>query len=204
MSSAAPARIAIVIAAGGGSTRFADDGTPKLHVEVAGRTVLTWTVELAGIHAPGLPLAIGMRPGDELAVALASACGAIPAVAPDAERGLAHTLTAALDALPADVTGACILLGDDPLAALELPAVLAHAGTRPDAIVAVDRPGGTPHPVHVPRARWSELGSGDTGFGHLLRGAAAELVPPATASTPVDVDTPGDLPRLAAALERLA
>jgi molybdenum cofactor cytidylyltransferase len=197
VSRSQPARIGCIVLAAGQSTRL---GQPKQLLLVSGRPLLERTLDLArgtafeprivvlGAYADDVERAINLR-------------GWRVVRNPRFADGQATSLRAGLDALPADVDGAVVLLGDQPL----VPSWLIDELTArfdPNAHVAVrpryaDGPG---NPVLLGRELFPELLAlaGDVGAREVLRrhaGRIAELDISARPA-PRDVDTLEDYQQL--------
>lgn len=192
-----PLPIPVLVLAAGASTRFGED---KLLAEVAGQPLLAWTLEAALDVVPADHLLVATAPGHDARRELCEVAGVATLVVADAERGMGWTLRDCLDACPADVPGAIVVLADDPLTLAALPGVLATARRDPGRIAAVRRDPFLPHPVYLPRASWPAPPSGDDDHG--LRGLLDDSVRwiEDDGPHPVDVDVPADIDRLRAAM----
>jgi CTP:molybdopterin cytidylyltransferase MocA len=174
-------------------------GGRKLHRHVLEKSVLRWTLDfLGGARA----VTVITRSGD----ALPEDCrGATTAVAIHADRGMAWTLRAGFDAVEIS-NGAIVVLGDDPLAALALPDVLAARERHSGRCVAVQRTPFVPHPVYLTPesigvfAPVMDGAAADRGLRTALEMADTVWVT-TDAPTPIDVDTVDDLSRLTIALQ---
>lgn len=192
-------RIAVIVLAAGTSERF---GTlDKLATPVAGRSLLAWTLDActdARIGSVDRLVVIGH--GSAGATRIADAHRWRTAFAHDASRGMGASLRAGLAAAEADVAGAVVVLGDDPLAARRLPEVLDAALGAPERVVAVRRSPFLPHPVYLPRAAWPapDAPITDHGLRDELGGDVAWIED--SGPHPVDVDTQDDVGRLLAAM----
>ena len=104
----------------------------------------------------------------------------------DWEAGPGASLRCGLEALPAEVTHALVVLADGPtLDPLAVDRLLAH---RDDAeVVAASYDGARSHPVVLARSAWARVP--DTGG----RGLEPALVDCSDLSPPGDVDVPEDL-----------
>jgi molybdenum cofactor cytidylyltransferase len=183
-----PGRVAAVILAAGGSTRF---GSPKQLATVGDRTMLERVVDVA--RAAGLAPIVVVLPG------VVSAPDDVLAVVNDRSReGLSRSLRLGIAALDSDVAAAVILLGDQPtvppawVAALRLQSL----GERP--VVVMRAEGRIGPPVLLRREAFGlvEEATGDEGLGPTL-GRHPELVAHIdVAEHAPDVDTPEDLERL--------
>ncbi|MGI8872529.1 MAG: nucleotidyltransferase family protein [Candidatus Limnocylindria bacterium] len=113
---------------------------------------------------------------------------------PSPERGMAHSLRLALQALEEATGAALVLLGDQPtLPGNAIAAVIAARGSRP--VVAARAQGRIGHPVLIERSHWwlvDEI-SGDGGLRTLLQARPELVTPVSVAMHAADVDTPEDL-----------
>jgi molybdenum cofactor cytidylyltransferase len=187
MSDATP----IVVLAAGASTRF---GSDKLTTELAGRPLLSWTLDaLRAQGATNLLVVVRPNHGPELGACI-DAAGAFAVVARRASDGMGWSLRAGFEAC-GSARGAIVTLGDDPIAARALGAVLTAAERDPEMPVAVRRPNG-PHPVYLPRELWPTgdpaPGDEDSGLRGMLATVGVEWLTGQPRSA--DVDTPEDLP----------
>lgn len=185
----------VVVLAAGGSRRFGPDD--KLLTPISGRPLLAWTLDAVLDVTPPAQVLVVLAPQEPVRQELCAAEQVRTVEAADHHRGMRWSMHAGLQAVPPDAPGAAILLGDDPLAARALPAVLEAASTRPDRIVAVRRDPFLPHPVYLPRATWPAPPAGDEDHGlrDLLAGDVTWLDD--DGPHPVDVDVPADAARLA-------
>ncbi len=195
----ARATIPVVVLAAGASTRFGGDD--KLLAQAGRRPVLQLTLEAvarAGVVAPVVVVA----PGHDARHRLAIAFDARVVVATDALRGMRWSIAAALAQMAADADGVVIVLGDDPLAAGALGAVLEQARREPGRVACIDRGERAPHPVYLPRAAWPAppVDDLDTGLRELV-GSDAAAVPAGDDAPSLDVDTHDDLRRLTAIVD---
>ena len=192
----------LLVLAAGSSRRYGGD---KLGEEVASQTVLDWTLQLARAQLGGAHRILVVERTADLRAGQCVRWDAEAVVAPGAEKGMAYSLQAGLDAAAGE-PAVLVLLGDAPLAALALGAVLEAAAGHEDRCVAVRRDPFLPHPVLLPRSLWPELqperGDPDHGFGALVRGEDTVWVD-GTALPAYGVDEPGDLDRLEVDLARL-
>lgn len=112
-------------------------------------------------------------------------------------EGMAASLRAGIAALPADVQGVCVFLGDMPLVPVNLCGELARLAA--DAgYAARPRVGGKPgHPACFTRAAFADLMQleGDSGANQLLRHRESGVVYCDTDAVGAlfDIDSPGDL-----------
>jgi molybdenum cofactor cytidylyltransferase len=113
---------------------------------------------------------------------------------------VSRSLHAGVAAVDHDAPGVCIVLADDPLAALALPDVLRAASTAPSSLAAVARTPPVPHPVYVPRAMFDVMPvAGDRGLGALLRERPVDWLH-VDAPEPIDVDLPEHVVAVQAAI----
>jgi nicotine blue oxidoreductase len=165
-------RIAAVVLAAGGATRF---GAPKQRVLLP--------LVLASLRATEVEEVVVV----EGAFAL-EAPGARIVHAEDWQRGPGASLRAGLAALGAGVDAAVVCLADGPLlspGAVDRVLAAWKAGT--GEIVAASYGGDRSHPLVLGRAAWSDVP--DEG----LRALQVQLVPCDDLGSPGDVDTPDDL-----------
>lgn len=191
---------AIVLAAGKG-TRMGGDG--KLLVDFAGQPLLRAAVDAAkASHARSVLVVTGHR-GEEVRAAIADANVDFidnPAYA----DGLAGSLAAGVLALPEEIDGALVLLGDMPrVSAYHIDALIAAFATAPPGSICVPvHAGRRGNPVLWPAALFSELAAqkGDIG-GRELLGRHAErlrMVEMPDDAVLIDIDEPHDLTALTA------
>lgn len=117
---------------------------------------------------------------------------------PDAASGMASSLKAGLAALPPDVAGVAVCLGDMPLAPAAIDRLIAAFDPAGGGdVVAPTRGGRRGHPVLWGRAYFGAIRelSGDVGARSLLSSCADRLVLVETEDEGAlfDVDTPEDL-----------
>ncbi len=193
-----PARTAAIVLAAGSASRF---GSPKLLARLGGRPVLQHVLDtLAG---SGL---------GEVIVVLGDAAGAVEqGIAWHGERrvrnprpgdGLASSLRLGLGAVSPAMQAALIVLGDQPLLRADVVNALLSAERSPTALAVVPAyADGGANPVLLLRSGFGLVDrlQGDQGLGaELARQGGAVLRLPVAGANP-DVDTPGDLARLAEA-----
>ncbi len=192
-------RLAAIILAAGRSSRF-EDGH-KLLADFRGRPILAHVLDLA----KGYPLADrvvvtgAMREGVE---ALAAEAGLRTAHNPAFAQGLSTSLKTGIAALPPEIDGAFILLGDMPLIARETLQTLENAAQNAPEMAAFVPVFGNEwaHPVLLMRKVFPDLMSlsGDQGARKLLQARAdVALVPVEDAGSLADIDTRADLVRAA-------
>lgn len=188
---------AIVLAAGQGS-RFGPE--PKLLAQLDGKPLVRHAVEAAHASACAPVLVVLGNRGPEVAGALAGLQATFidnPAFA----QGLSTSLKAGFAALPAEASGAVVLLGDMPRVTPALIDGLVaawEAAGRPVAAVPTSA-GRRGNPVLLSRALAPEIArlSGDAGAGPLLRSLPGVLEwATGQAAVLQDVDTPAGLAAL--------
>ncbi|SIM77479.1 nicotine blue oxidoreductase [Micromonospora cremea] len=184
--------IAGLLLAAGAGRRY---GRPKALVELAGEPLVRRGIRL--LRDGGCaPVHVVLGAGADELPALP---GAVPVRHDRWQEGLGSSLRRGLASLPVDAPAVVVILVDQPLISpVAVRRVLrAHAD---GAAVAVATYAGRPgHPVLLGRSTWPLLEGyavGDRGARDLLR-ARPDLVvevPCDDAGSPVDVDTPADLP----------
>jgi molybdenum cofactor cytidylyltransferase len=192
-----PPDVAAVILAAGRSRRF---GSAKLAAELEGRPLIRHVVDTA--VAAGLePLVVVVGPDESLATVDLSP--ARPVTNPNPDEGLSSSVRIGLAALAVEpaVTGAVILLGDQPRVRVTTIRALLDARTTAPLVAPAYADDDAPNPVLARREAWrlaDEL-VGDRGFSPLLA-SHPELVRrvPVPGANP-DVDAPADLARLSSA-----
>jgi molybdenum cofactor cytidylyltransferase len=115
---------------------------------------------------------------------------------PDPGKGMSHSLRLGFAALPADVSAAVLLLGDEPRVPVShLRALIAARGAHP--LVASAHGDLLLPPTLVERSHFDLVAalSGDRGLREVLRSSDDVASVPLPAP-PADVDTPEDLRRL--------
>ena len=183
-----------LILAAGGSARM---GRPKQLLPLGGRPLLQYVVDLAASELAETVLVLGASAA-EIQTAVALPPGVRVVVEPRRGRGPGHLAPGGAGGDGAGVTGALVLLGDQP-------------GVRSDAVRAVaaapgaDRAGLLRRPPGPPGAArpsvWSEVMAlgGDAGARELIRRVPGLLVEVEVGGDPPpDVDTPEDYARLTA------
>jgi molybdenum cofactor cytidylyltransferase len=191
--------VAGVILAAGRSTRMAPRN--KLLEEIGGRPVIARVAEIA-LASAARPIVVvtGFEAG-RVAEAL-DGLDVLPVHNPDFAAGLSTSLRAGLAALPADSSGALVLLGDMPFVeAGDLAALIAAFAARDRNSICVPvRHGRIGNPILWGRAYFPEMMrlGGDAGAKLLLevhRDCVTE-VEAASDGIFADVDAPADLARL--------
>ena len=195
-------RIAAIILAAGQSTRM---GTiNKLTIAIDGKPMVRHAAEAALASAARPVIAVtGHEPG-----AIAAALGGLPlTIVHNGEyaQGLSTSMKAGLAALPADIDGVVILLGDMPrIAAGEIDKLIAAFNpVEGRAIVVPTRKGQRGNPVLLGKQTFLELArvEGDSGARAVIA-AHPDLVGEAemdTDSVLTDIDTPQALAKLRSA-----
>ena len=191
-------RIAALVLAAGRSTRMGADN--KLLARVDGKTIVRRVVETA--------LASNARPvhvvvGHQAALVKAELEGlSVNYVAnPSFAGGLSTSLKTGLAALPAQIDGAVIMLGDMPEIDPQLidRLIAAFAPKEGRSIIVPMAGGKRGNPVVWSRSYFAEMAevSGDTGAKHLLGAHPDEIVEvPASDAIHADIDTPDALSAL--------
>ena len=179
-------RIAGLILAAGSSRRF---GSPKQLARIGDLTMLEMVIALAR-EADLDPIVAVVAPR------IAVAPDVVPIINTQPESGLSCSLRMGIEAMPAEVDGALILLGDQPTLAVEtVRAVMEAAGSgRP--VIAARAEGRLAPPVLLMRVAFglAEAATGDEGLRSILA-TDPELVTPVDVPTHApDVNTPADLP----------
>ncbi|MGC5288520.1 nucleotidyltransferase family protein [Micromonospora sp. DT231] len=184
--------IAGLLLAAGAGRRY---GRPKALVELEGEPLVRRGVRL--LDAGGCaPVHVVLGAGADEVPDLP---GAMPVRHDRWSEGLGSSLRRGLVSLPADVSAVVVVLVDQPL----LSPVAVHrvrAAYAGGALVAVATYAGRPgHPVLLGRDTWPLLDGyavGDRGARDLLRERPDLVVevPCDDVGSPVDVDTPADLP----------
>ena len=197
--------VGAVVLAAGRSSRMA--GGNKLAAGLAGKPVLRRTVEAV---TASLARPIVVVTGHD-ADAIGNLIQDLPVSCCFNERfadGMATSLGAGIAALPGNVSGALIVLGDMPLISTgiidELIAAFERAGE--DAIVVPVHEGRRGHPVLWGRAHFCALMAleGDQGGKQVLEAHADKLVELEISDPGIftDVDTDAALARLASGFDR--
>jgi CTP:molybdopterin cytidylyltransferase MocA len=181
-------QVAAVILAAGASTRF---GSPKQDAPIGSGTMLAAVGTLA--RAAGLSPVIVVVPQGR-----AVPPDVVPVINADPVAGLSRSLRLGLSAVPAELSAAVVLLGDQPtLPAGTIRALLAAPTDLP--IIAALAAGRIAPPVLLRREAFALAAEaeGDEGLRPVLE-AHPELVHRVEVGThPPDVDSPADLARIA-------
>lgn len=185
-------KIAAVVLAAGVSSRM---GSNKLLVEIGGKPLIRRTVETALASAASSILVVTGNRGDEIRSSL-SGLNLRFIDNPTFSKGLSESLKRGLSALPDDVDGALILLGDMPDVSTELidRLIAAFNPGEDRAICVATRHGKRGNPVLWARRFFAEMMAieGDVGAKHLMA-AYDELVCEVEAADDgplIDIDTP--------------
>ena len=184
---------AAVILAAGASTRF---GSPKQLARIGDRTMLEAVVELA-VSAGLAPIIVVVPSG------LPPPAGVTPVINDEPRAGMSRSLRLGLAAVPADVSAAVVLLGDQPTVSIRtLDALLEVAAVTDRPVVAAHANGRVGPPVVLARSAFMLAGeaAGDEGLRRVFEEHADLLATVEVGEHTPDVDTPADL----AALGRIA
>jgi molybdenum cofactor cytidylyltransferase len=187
---------AIVLAAGLGA-RF---GGGKLLAPFQGRPLIAGALS-AALASPAITVVVAIGETDRTleitALNLDDDADLRVVRVENPARGMGASLASAARAVPADMDGVLVFLGDMPLIGPDVAPALIAALTGPDGIVAPMHEGRRGHPVlfgrdWIPALRALE---GDTGAQGLIRQAGERLVLVPTEDPGVlfDVDRPEDL-----------
>jgi CTP:molybdopterin cytidylyltransferase MocA len=183
-----PMRIAAVVLAAGASTRF---GSPKQLARIGDRTMLASVIDTAR-EAELAPILVVIAPG------IAVPRDVVPVINAQPEAGMSRSLMMGIAAIPGEVDGAVILLGDQPTLTLDtIRAVV--AGARSDRpVVAARADGRLGPPVLVMRDAFDLVkgATGDEGLRSILADHPALVTPIDVKIHAPDIDTPADLERL--------
>jgi molybdenum cofactor cytidylyltransferase len=187
--------IAGLLLAAGRSTRF---GADKLTAKLDGKAVVRWSAQcLRALDA----VYVVIPPGADAITQALARLDVTFVVNLGRAEGIASSLRAGIAALPAEVDAVVVALGDQPLASPDVTRALVErwkAGGA-DAVAALYRDG-RGHPVLFARACFVALGAleGDVGAREVLDALGDRLALVGIDSeTPLDVDTPEALARLA-------
>lgn len=196
MNKSKPTIAAIVLAAG----RSSRMGANKMLLPLDGHPLVWHVVQTACASSAEVVLVVLGNEADTVAAALPE--GQYQRVDnPHFADGLSTSLQAGLDALPAGIDGALILLADTPRTSLAtLETILAAARESPERIVATNQGGKPTPPVYWPRALFADLHTihGDEGGRSLLARSpdAVRLVELADPNEALDIDAPEDYQRI--------
>lgn len=196
MNTSKPTIAAIVLAAG----RSSRMGANKMLLPLDGHPLVWHMVQTACASSADVVSVVLGNEADTVAAALPE--GQYQRVDnPHFADGLSTSLQAGLDALPAEIDGALILLADTPRTSLAtLETILAAARESPERIVATNQGGKPTPPVYWPRALFADLHTihGDEGGRSLLARSpdAVRLVELADPNEALDIDAPEDYQRI--------
>jgi molybdenum cofactor cytidylyltransferase len=192
-------RIAALILAAGRSTRYG--GANKLLEDLNGAPIVRHAVR-AALQSRARPVVVVTgHQGEQVSAALAGLDVRLVAN-PDYVQGLSTSLKAGVAALPADVDGVLVCLGDMPrITADHLDRLISAFAPKESRSIAVPvHNGKRGNPVLFGRSLFAEIleAEGDTGAKHLIGRHADEVaeVDLGTSAIFVDVDTPDALARL--------
>lgn len=194
--------IAAIVLAAGRSSRM---GEHKLLLSLGGRPLVTYAVDAACRSEVASVIVVVGHNAHHIMSALDGMCCRIVTNELYAD-GMATSLRVGIATLPSDVTGALILLADQPLVTFAMMnRMLAAADREPYAIHAAVYNGKRGNPVYFPRALFGELRavSGDEGGRSVIARHAeiVRLVSMPVVEAALDVDTPGEYERLIAGWE---
>jgi molybdenum cofactor cytidylyltransferase len=195
-------KIGAIVLAAGQSSRFRAAGGPdltKLVAKLDGKPIVRRVVE-AALAAKARPVVVVTGYARESVEAAVADLDVGVAFNPRFASGLASSLSVGLSAIPRDVIGALVLLGDMPWIEPQLIDALVDAFlAREGAVAAVPlREGRRGNPVLLGRGLFEAAMrlTGDEGARRLIGAlSASELVEVAARDTGVtlDIDTPSDL-----------
>lgn len=192
-------KIAAIVLAAGRSSRM---GSHKLLLQLGGRPLVTYAVRAATQSAASPVIVVLGHDAERVRDALPG--GAYrTAVNERYGDGMATSLHVGIAAIDEPVTGALVLLADQPLlTARVLDRVLGEASARPERIVAATYGGSRGHPVYFPVSLFPEIQAieGDEGARSVLA-RHADLVTRIAIEPPfvgLDVDEPSVYERLVA------
>jgi molybdenum cofactor cytidylyltransferase len=203
--------IAAILLAAGTSSRFRAAGgehSTKLAAPLAGKPLVRHAAE-AALASLARPIVVVTGHGRDVVEAALAGLDVRFAHNPDYQQGLASSLKTGIAALPGNVAGALILLGDMPAVTSALiDRLIAAFGERPDALAAapiVD--GRRGNPALLARALFPSIAalSGDEGARKLLDNAEPGRVIGLHISgigAVLDVDTPQSLAEARRLLEK--
>jgi molybdenum cofactor cytidylyltransferase len=185
-------RLYAIVLAAGASTRF---GSPKQLVRIDGRPLLhTMVTRAAEVTGNALIVVLGAGAA-KLAPLLKHSPGSV-VVNRYWREGLASSIRAGVERLPATCAGALLVLADQPaITADDLKRLAGTWRRRPQCIVAALYAGATGAPAIFPRSSFAELAAlrGDSGAQSILRRSADRVVRVPMPSAELDLDTPEDL-----------
>ncbi len=185
----------VIILAAGTSARM---GAAKQLLDCAGEPLLLRMVRVAlASQAEEVVVVLGARMAECAAVLAGQPVRLIEN--PAWQEGMASSIRAGVAALPPEVAGCVIMLGDQPLVT---PALLDEMFAAGRPIVAAAYDGIAGPPVYFARRFFDELLAlqGEHGARKLLQAHAAELTSIPFAAAECDLDTPQDYARWLASL----
>jgi molybdenum cofactor cytidylyltransferase len=198
-------RIAAIVLAAGRSTRMG--GPNKLLAEIGGRALVRIAVEEA-LASRARPVVVVTGHQRERIEAALKGLDVAFAHNPDFAEGLSTSLKVGIAALPADIDGAVVCLGDMPqVDAALIDRLLAAFDPEKGALVVVPTiEGKRGNPVVWSRRFFSDLAAlgGDVGARHLIGSyqEAVTEVPVTGRGALTDIDTPDALDAVKAEIER--
>lgn len=184
-------RVHAVLLAAGRSSRMG--GPNKLMALFDGKPLVRRTAERVLASRTAGAVVVTGHQGERVRSALAGLDLAY-ADNPDFADGLSTSLKAGVAALPANATGALVVLGDMPgVSAADLDRLIeAFAGSGGKAVVRASHDGRRGNPVLLPRSLFAAVAhlEGDTGARHLVEAEGLEVIDVEIgAGASVDVDT---------------
>ena len=196
-----PDRVGGVVLAAGQSTRM---GTNKMLLELGGRTLVRRAVSTAlSAELDPVLVVVGHESERVQAELTDLACGSV--LNPEYASGMNTSLRSGIRALPGDVAGAMVVLGDMPLVDAPMLRALVTAFRRSGAPLAVSTYGDVvAPPILYGRELFAELRALEAqACGKSVikrhRGEAAEVAWPRESLT--DLDSPADVQGIRARLE---
>jgi len=182
-------QVAAVILAAGSSTRF---GSPKQLAMIAGRTMLEAVCEIAR-RASLDPVIAVVPPG------LAVPSDVVPELNDAPQEGLSRSLRMGLAAVPAEVGGALVLLGDQPTLLVATIRAILDAPRGERTVIAASAEGRIGPPVLLLRAAFAVAhgATGDEGLRSILARRPELVTTVEVGEHAPDVDTADDLAALA-------
>lgn len=191
---APPSRVAALVLAAGGSSRFAGV-SHKLLADLAGWPVVAWAVGAAAVAGVG-PLVVVCGAVD-VSVAVRRVAGEAAEIVDHSgwRRGQASSLVAGVARCAALGAGAVVVgLGDQPLVGPAAWRAVATSTAAP--VVTATYAGRRSPPVRLDREVWPLLGAeGDEGARTLMRSRPELVAEVPCEGDPLDVDTLEDLHR---------
>jgi molybdenum cofactor cytidylyltransferase len=195
-------RVGAIVLAAGQSSRFRAAGgasATKLVEKLGGRPIVRMAAE-AALGSKARPVVVVTGHARTPVEAALAGLGVAIAVNPEFSSGLASSLKAGISAMPPDVAGAVILLGDMPWVQARLIDALIDVFVANEGLLAAapTRGGRRGNPALLGRGLFEAAMrlEGDEGAGRLigsLRAGELVEVEAADAGVIVDIDTPSDL-----------